>query len=301
MSEIAGSGSGFRRIWRRLGRRRAVRLAGAVVGVFVFGAIFGPGLAQQDPIAQDLAQRLEPPSGEHWLGTDEFGRDIFARLVHGTRISLTVGLVSVGIGALVGGLLGLLTGYFGGWVDLLGMRLTDVMLAFPSILLAVVIVAALGPSLANAMIAVGVVSVPQYARLVRSAVLATRSAPFVEATRGLGASETRIVFGTILPQCAAPLLVQTSLGLATAILDAAGLSFLGLGAQPPTPEWGAMLGNGRDYVIHAPWILAAPGLAILFTVLGFNLLGDGLRDAMDPRFVGALRAPNRTNPLERST
>jgi peptide/nickel transport system permease protein len=286
---------------RRVVRRRGARFAGIVVGIFAFGALFGPALAPQDPIAQDLAQRLQSPSEAHWLGTDEFGRDVFARLVHGTRISLTIGLVSVGIGLVFGGLLGLLTGYFGGWVDLLGMRATDVMLAFPSILLAIVIVAALGPSLANAMIAVGIVSVPQYARLVRSAVLATRSAPFVEAARSLGASEARIVFGTILPQCAAPVLVQTSLGLATAILDAAGLSFLGLGAQPPTPEWGAMLGNGRDYVIHAPWILAAPGFAILLTVLGFNLLGDGLRDALDPRHVAVLRAPSRTNPLERST
>jgi len=292
--------SGLRRILRRVGRRSGARFAATVVGAFVLCAIVGPALVTQDPIAQDLAQRLQPPSAAHWLGTDEFGRDIFARLVHGTRISLAIGLVSVGVGALFGGLLGLVTGYFGGWVDLLGMRLTDLMLAFPSILLAVVIVAALGPSLTNAMVAVGIVSVPQYARLVRSSVLATRSAPFVEAARALGASESRVLFGTVLPQCVAPLLVQTSLGLATAILDAAGLSFLGLGAQPPTPEWGAMLGNGRDYVIHAPWILAAPGAAILLTVLGFNLLGDGLRDALDPRYVALFRTPGRNHSLERS-
>ena len=199
----------------------------------------------------------------------------------------------MGIGLVVGGSLGLASGYFGGWIDALGMRLVDVLLAFPSVLLAVIVVAVLGPSLTNAMIAVGVVGVPQYARLLRSQVLTVRALPFVEADRALGATPARTLLRTVLPQCSAPVVVQASLGLATAILDAAGLSFLGLGAQPPQPEWGAMLGLGRDYVVLAPWILAGPGAAILLTVLGFNLVGDGLRDALDPRLV---EGPTPTRP-----
>ncbi|NNE44806.1 MAG: ABC transporter permease [Gemmatimonadetes bacterium] len=275
----------WRAVGKRLVRRPSVRLALAILAVFGTGALFGPWLAPHDPLAQDLVNRLSPPGAANWLGTDEFGRDILSRLIHGTRISLLIGLVSVGIGVLVGGTLGLVTGYFGGWVDNVGMRIVDIMLAFPSILLAVIIVAVLGPSLINAMVAVGVVGIPQYARLVRSQVLTVRALPFVEADRAVGATDGRILFRTILPHCTAPLVVQASLGLATAILDAAGLSFLGLGAQPPDPEWGAMLGMGRQYVIMAPWVLAAPGAAILLTVLGFNLLGDGLRDALDPRLA----------------
>jgi peptide/nickel transport system permease protein len=273
----------------RLGRRGTGKVGLAILTTLVAGALLGPALAPRDPLAQDLARRLAPPSGEHWLGTDEFGRDVLSRLLHGTRLSLFVGIVSVGIGLALGGALGLVTGYFGGWVDLVGMRLVDVMLAFPSILLAVVVVAVLGPSLAHAMIAVGIVGVPAYARLIRAQVLSVRALPFVEADRALGARDGRILVRTVLPHCTAPLLVQASLGLATAILDAAGLSFLGLGAQPPVPEWGAMLGHGRDYVIHAPWILVAPGVAILLTVLGFNLVGDSLRDALDPRLASVLR------------
>jgi peptide/nickel transport system permease protein len=276
----------------KLSRRRSARLGLFLLTAFVLGAVLGPVLAPHDPLEQNLIRQLEPPSGEHWLGTDEFGRDILSRLLYGTPISLSVGLVAVGIGVLGGGLLGLVTGYFGGWVDLVGMRVVDVLLAFPSILLAVVVVAVLGPSLGNAMIAVGIVGIPHYARIVRSSVLAVRGLPFVEAERALGARERHILFRTVLPHCMPPVLVQASLGLATAILDAAGLSFLGLGAQPPTPEWGAMLGHGRQYVIQAPWVLAAPGVAILLTVLGFNLVGDALRDALDPR----LSASFRTDP-----
>jgi len=286
------SGEG-RRLLRRLGGRGSVRLGAGILAVFLVVAAIGPVVAPADPVAQDLSRRLEPPGREHLLGTDEFGRDVLSRLIHGTRISLLVGLVSVGIGVALGGTLGLVTGYFGGWVDNLGMRIMDIALAFPSILLAIIVVAVLGPGLFHAMIAVGIVGVPQYARLVRSQVLTVRAQPFVEADRALGSSEGHIVFRTVLPHCTAPLVVQASLGLATAILDAAGLSFLGLGAQPPLPEWGAMLGHGREYIIHAPWILAAPGAAILLTVLGFNLLGDGLRDALDPRMAFAIRSPAR--------
>jgi peptide/nickel transport system permease protein len=272
-------------VFRRLLERRSSRLGLGILCVFLLGATLGPAFAPQDPLAQDLDGRLEPPGRNHLLGTDEFGRDVLSRLIHGTRFSLVIGLISVGIGLTIGALLGLASGYFGGWIDLLGMRLVDIMLAFPSILLAVVIVAVLGPSLLNAMIAVGIVSVPQYARLIRSQVLSVRSRAFVEADRAMGARESWILFRTVLPHCTAPMVVQASLGLATAILDAAGLSFLGLGAQPPLPEWGAMLGHGREYVIHAPWVLAAPGTAILLTVLGFNLVGDSLRDALAPRFA----------------
>lgn len=292
-----GGGEG-RRLVARLGRRGSVRLAAGILAVFLVGAVLGPALAPADPVAQDLSRRLEPPGREHLLGTDEFGRDVLSRLIHGTRISLLVGLVSVGIGVALGGTLGLVTGYFGGWVDNLGMRIMDIALAFPSILLAVIIVAVLGPGLFHAMIAVGIVGVPQYARLVRAQVLTVRVQPFVEADRALGSPDRRVLFRTVLPHCTAPLIVQASLGLATAILDAAGLSFLGLGAQPPLPEWGAMLGHGREYILHAPWILAAPGAAILLTVLGFNLLGDGLRDALDPRLAGAFRSP--AGRIERS-
>lgn len=279
------------RILGRLGRRRSATLGLAILGLLLVVAAVGPWFTPDDPIAQDLEQRLRPPGPGHLLGTDEFGRDVLSRLIHGTRISLFIGLVSVAIGMVFGGALGLATGYYGGWVDHVGMRLVDVLLAFPSILLAVIVVAALGPSLVNAMIAVGVVGIPQYARLIRSQVLSVRAMTFVEAHRALGAPDVRILLRTVLPHCTAPLVVQASLGLATAILDAAGLSFLGLGAQPPLPEWGAMLGHGRDYVIHAPWILAAPGAAILLTVLGFNLLGDGLRDALDPRLAATFRPP----------
>ncbi len=290
-----------RRILARMGRRSGGRLGIALLGFFVILAAVGPWLAPDDPLEQDLGRRLQAPGREHLLGTDEFGRDVLSRLLYGTRISLLVGIVSVAIGVILGGTLGLVTGYFGGWVDLAGMRLVDVMLAFPGIVLAIIVVAVLGPSLSHAMIAVGVVAVPHYARIVRASVLAVKEMPFVEAERALGASPARILSRTILPHCSAPLLVQASLGLATAILEAAGLSFLGLGAQPPTPEWGAMLGQGRSYVIHAPWMLAAPGAAILLTVLGFNLIGDGLRDALDPRLAATFRDDARGRAVLPST
>lgn len=270
------------------GLRKGLRHRGAVVGLvlivlFAFVAVTARWTAPHSPIEQNLARRLEPPSSEFWMGTDDFGRDVYSRVLHGARISLTVGIVAVGLALLVGGTLGLVSGFYGGTLDLLLMRAMDVMLAFPSILLAITVVAVLGPSLTNAMVAVGITGIPGYARLVRGVVLQVKTLEYVTAARALGAGDGRLLLRAVLPNCVAPLLVQTTLGLATAVLDAAGLSFLGLGAQPPMPEWGAMLSQGRELILDAPWALTAPGLAILLSVLGFNLLGDGLRDLLDPR------------------
>ena len=270
------------------GLRKGLRHRGALVGLVLIGlflvmAAVAPWVAPHDPLAQNLALRLEPPSHPFPLGTDDFGRDILSRVLYGARISLRVGLVAVAISLVMGGSIGLVAGYYGGTLDLLVMRLMDVLLAFPAILLAIAVVAVLGPSLTNAMVAVGITGIPVYARRVRGVVLQVKTLEYVTAARALGAGDARILARAVLPNCVAPILVQTSLGLATAVLDAAGLSFLGLGAQPPTPEWGAMLSQGRELILDAPWALTAPGVAILFSVLGFNLLGDGLRDALDPR------------------
>ena len=262
------------------GLRRGLRHRGALVGLFLIGLFL---VMAHDPLAQNLAERLEAPSPGNWMGTDEFGRDVLSRVLYGARVSLRVGLVAVAISLLFGGFIGLVSGFYGGSLDLLVMRLMDVVLAFPAILLAIAVVAVLGPSLNNAMIAVGITGIPVYARLVRGVVLQVKSLEYVTAARALGAGDARILAKAVLPNCVAAILVQTSLGLATAVLDAAGLSFLGLGAQPPTPEWGAMLSQGRELILDAPWALTAPGVAILLSVLGFNLLGDGLRDALDPR------------------
>ncbi len=246
-------------------------------------AVLAPLLAPFDPLAQDLYQRLRPPSWEHPMGTDEFGRDILSRVIHGSRISLRIGGICIGISLTLGTALGLAAGYRGGLTDTLIMRLVDMMLAFPSILLAIAIVAVIGPGIDNVMVAVSIVLIPQFARLVRAQVLTLRELAYVEAARALGAGHLRIVAFSLLPNCVAPLIVQTSLSLATAILDAAGLSFLGLGAQPPTPEWGAMLNSGRELLLKAPWVMTFPGLAIFAVALALNLVGDGLRDALDPR------------------
>jgi peptide/nickel transport system permease protein len=273
---------------RRRNLRAFLRHRGGVIGAvlvlaFLVLALLADVLAPYDPLKQDLVQRLKPPSGEHWLGTDDFGRDVLSRVIHGSRVSLRLGLVAVAVALLVGGTIGLLAGYYGGLFDLLGMRVMDLMLAFPSILLSIVVVAILGPSLTNAMIAVGIMAVPQYARIVRGSVLSVRGLEYVQASRALGAADARILARSILPNVAGPIIVTASLGLATAILDAAGLSFLGLGAQPPTPEWGSMLSQGRELVLVAPWVLTAPGVAVFLAVLGFNLVGDALRDLLDPR------------------
>lgn len=254
-----------------------------IISLLIIIAAFAPQIATHSPTDQNIIDRYQAPSSEHWLGTDELGRDIFSRLVHGSRITIQIGVITVGISMIVGVFLGAVAGYFGRWVDQIIMRLIDIMMAFPSILLAIALVAVLGKSLTNAMIAVGIVGVPHFARIVRSTVLSVKETEYIEASRVIGAKNGRILFSHVLPNCLAPIIVQATLTIGTAILDAAGLSFLGLGAQPPLPEWGAMLSDGRSALQTAPWVVMFPGFAILLVVLGFNLLGDGLRDALDPR------------------
>ena len=275
----------FNETWRRLRRQRLAMFGGGILFLLLFVALCAPVLAPHDPMEQNLYARLQPPSLDHPLGTDDFGRDILSRMIYGSRISLRVGVASITAALLVGTLLGLWAGYWGGWVDTLIMRCMDLLLAFPSILLAIAIVAVAGPGIDNAIMAVSVVLIPQFARLVRSSVLTIRETAYIEAARALGAGPMRILFVGILPNCTAPIIVQTTLGLGTAILDAAGLSFLGLGAQPPMPEWGAMLASGRELLFDAPWVMTFPGLAIFIVVLAINLFGDGLRDALDPKTV----------------
>ncbi len=269
--------------WRRL-RRDKLAIAGMLlILLFVIAAIFAPLIAPYSPIEQNLLQRRQPPSRQHWMGLDEVGRDVFSRLIFGARASLQVGLLSVSLAILVGSILGALSGYLGGWVDQAIMRVMDILLAFPGLLLAIAVVSILGPGLMNMLYAIGFVSIPVYARIMRASVLAIREQDFVMAARAVGVPEHRMLLRQILPNCLTPIIVAGTLGIATAILDAAGLSFLGLGAQPPMPEWGTMLGEGRGSVFTAPHIVLFPGLAIMLNVLGFNLLGDGLRDALDPR------------------
>lgn len=272
-------------IWQDLKKHRLALVGGGVLVVLIGMAALAPVLAPHDPLDQDLYRRLESPSSANLFGTDDFGRDILSRVIYGARISLRIGLISISIALSTGTVLGLIAGYKGGWFDTVIMRLMDIMLAFPSILLAIAIVAVIGPGIDNVMVAVSIVMVPQYARLVRASVLSIREMAYVEAARALGARDFRILRSSVLPNCMAPLIVQSTLSLGTAILDAAGLSFLGLGAQPPTPEWGAMLAGGRELLLKAPWVMTFPGLAIFIVVLGLNLFGDGLRDALDPKRV----------------
>ncbi|MBQ8692543.1 MAG: ABC transporter permease [Synergistaceae bacterium] len=255
----------------------------AIILLLIFCALFAEAISPYSPIKQDLMHMFETPSAEHWLGTDEFGRDILSRLIYGARVSLQIGFIAVGIALVVGGMLGAVSGYYSGWLDNSIMRVMDVLLSIPQTLLAIAIVAALGPSLMNLMIAVGISAVPTYARIVRGSVLSIRSMEFIEAARAVGSSDLRIILRHILPNIMAPIIVQSTLGVASAILNAAGLSFIGLGIQPPNPEWGAMLSGGRQYIRDFPHMTLYPGLAIMFTILALNFLGDGLRDALDPK------------------
>jgi len=267
--------------------QRLIRNPGSVMGaiillLLILGAIFAPQVTRYDPLEIVPSERLIPPGAQYWFGTDTFGRDIYTRIVYGSRISLRMGIVSVTIAALLGVTSGLLAGFFGGRTDNLIMRLVDITLAFPGILLALVIIAILGPSLFNAMVAVGISAAPTYARVTRGMVLTTKADVFVEAATGIGCRPERIITRHILPNILGPLVVVATLGVAGAIISGSALSFLGLGALPPTPEWGLMLSSGRNYLRAAPWITTFPGLAIMVTVLAINLLGDGLRDALDP-------------------
>src|SRR5213596_827888 len=255
----------------------------ALIAVFAFCALFAPVIAPYDPLLQDLGSRLMPPSAAHWLGTDSLGRDIASRILYGARISLIVGVVVVALAGVFGTFVGLVAGYAGGLADEALMRFTEVFLAFPPLILAMAIAGALGPSLTNAIIAIAAVTWAVYARLARGQLLSLRRREFVEAARAIGASRTRIVVRHLLPNAIAPLLVQASFDMGAAIIAAAGLSFIGFGAQPPTPEWGVMISEGRNFISTEPWLSLFPGLAILLAVGAFKLLGDGLRDAFDPR------------------
>ncbi len=271
-------------VWARF-KRNKLAMVGLCVIIFLYTvAIFAPILAPYPYDKMNLDNIYAPPgSPGHILGTDEFGRDVLSRLIYGARVSLTVGLVVVGMSSVVGITLGAIAGYYGGWIDSLIMRVVDFLYAFPFFILAITIVAILGPSLYNAMLALAVVSWVGYARMVRGQFLSLKQTEFVEAARGAGAGDLRIMFVHLLPNALGPVIVQMSLGIAGAILSASGLSFLGLGAQPPTAEWGAMLNAGKDYLRSSPHLATYPGLAIMVTVLAFNFVGDGLRDALDPR------------------
>lgn len=271
--------------WKRLRRSRTAVAGLVLVGLFLFVALFAPLIAdyEDDAIKMNVRDRLMSPSMDHWFGTDEFGRDIFARIVYGTRISLFVGVISVSIALSLGGTLGAIAGYYGGKIDNVIMRVLDVLLAIPTILLAITIVAALGASILNLMIAVGVSNIPGFARVVRAAVLSVKDQEFIEAAKAIGARDHVIILRHILPNSMAPIVVYATLKVASAIMATSSLSFIGLGIQPPTPEWGNMLAGGRAYIRDYMYVVMFPGLAIVLAVLSLNLIGDGLRDALDPR------------------
>ncbi len=277
------------RTWRdsivRLFRMRLAGVGIILIAVFVLSALLAPVISPQSPTKQQVTNALKPPSAEHLLGTDELGRDMLSRILYGGQASLEVGFLSVSMALLLGVSLGLVAGYWSNsWVETVIMRVMDALLAFPALVLALALVAALGPGLNNAIIAIGVVGIPTYARLTRGQVLSAKEREYIEAARTVGASDLRIMVRHLLPNVSAPLIVQTSLGFATAILAEAALSFLGLGVQPPTPSWGSMLNGARGYLDIDPWLIIGPGTAIFLAVLGFNFIGDGIRDILDPRF-----------------
>lgn len=275
--------SEIRAVVRHLLRNRGAVIGLVIIGLFVVASLGAPLITNQSPTETSLPDRLQPASWEHPLGTDELGRDLLTRMLYGGRISLGIGLISVAIGILIGVPIGAVSGYYGGKLDIIAQRFIDIMIAFPGILLAIVVVTVLGVGVTNVMIATGIASVPIYARLVRGSVLAAKEQSYVTAAQAAGIGDFSIIFRHILPNSIAPVIVQSTFQIATAILWAAGLGFLGLGAQAPTPEWGAILSNGREYIRTAHHLTTFPGLAILFMVIGFNLVGDGLRDALDPK------------------
>lgn len=272
-------------VWMRLKRNKLAMIGLIILSILILTAIFADVIADYDTevIKINASNRLKGVSKDHWFGTDEYGRDIFARIVHGTRTSLFVGAISVGIALSIGGILGSIAGYYGGRLDNVIMRVLDVLLAIPSILLAITIVSAIGPGLVNLMIAVGISNIPGFARVVRASVLSVKDQEYIEAAKAIGAKDYEIIFQHVLPNCLAPIIVLATLKVAGAIMATAGLSFIGLGIEPPRPEWGSMLSGGRSYIRDQVHVVLFPGLAIMVTILSLNLLGDGLRDALDPR------------------
>jgi len=278
------SDSRFKRSWVKLKRNKAALIGGLLILMYVMIAILAPLIYRGNPSAPNLMKSLETPSIEYFLGTDELGRSIMGRIIYGSRISLLIAVGVVFVGFIIGIPLGLISGYYGGKIDFIIQRITDTLLAFPGFLLALALVAILGVGIKNTVISIGISMVPIYIRLVRGCVLSVREEVYVEAAKAVGTRDTMILIRHILPNVMVPITVQTTLGMGTAILFAAGLGFLGIGVQPPTPEWGAMLGSARSYIFHSPHVATFPGIAIFFSVLSFNLFGDGLRDALDPRF-----------------
>ncbi|MGC4026487.1 MAG: ABC transporter permease [Mesorhizobium sp.] len=272
--------------WQRFAANRLALIGLAIIILLLLVAAFADVLAPYSPIAGDLRQGLKPPSWEHWMGTDDQGRDILSRIIYGSRLTLYVVVLVAILAAPIGLLVGTVAGYAGGWVDTILSRITDIFLAFPKLILALAFVAALGPGIENAVIAIAITSWPPYARIARAETLTVRKSDYIAAVRLMGASPARIVVRHIMPLCISSLIVRVTLDMAGIILTAAGLGFLGLGAQPPLPEWGAMIASGRRFILDQWWVAAMPGMAILIVSLGFNLLGDGLRDALDPRGSG---------------
>ncbi|WP_416730564.1 ABC transporter permease [Fictibacillus sp. JL2B1089] len=275
--------SPWKEAWRNFKKNKIALVGLSIVSFFIILAIFADLVAPYHYRDGNLADKHISPSAEHWFGTDEFGRDILSRIIYGARISLWVGFFSVAGSVIIGSLLGIIAGYYGKWIDGIISRIFDILLAFPSILLAIAVVSVLGPSLKNALIAIAIINIPTFGRLLRSRVLSVKEEEYITAARAIGMSDFRILIHHILPNSLAPIIVQGTLAIAAAIIEAAALGFLGMGAQPPTPEWGKMLADSKDFIIQAPWTVLFPGLAIMLTVLGFNLMGDGLRDALDPR------------------
>lgn len=276
--------SQLREIWRRLKKNKAAMIGLVIILIMALGAIFADLIVPYETvIKQNGQERLQPPSAQHIFGTDGFGRDVFARILHGARVSLTIGLATTFFSLIIGGLLGAAAGYYGGWIDDLIMRTMDVIACIPPILLALAIVAALGASMRNLLIAIVISSIPSFIRLIRSVILTIVDQDFIEAARSYGARDIRIIIKYILPNAMGPIIVQSTMAVASMILSAAGLSYIGMGIQPPAPEWGAMLSDAKDYMRTSPYLLYFPGCAILLSALSFNLLGDGLRDALDPK------------------
>jgi peptide/nickel transport system permease protein len=283
VAERAPAAGAWRPVWRKLRRRRAAMVGLVVVILFIGAALFAPWLAPFDPVETSWSAIRQAPSAAHWFGTDDIGRDVFSRIVWGTRASLLAGVVAVSIAVAVGVPIGMTAGFVGGFVDALISRLTDAFLACPFLILAIALAAFLGPNLTNAMIAIGVSATPIFVRLTRAQVINVKIEEYIEAARALGNPPLRIAWRHVLPNILAPVIVQATLAIAAAIIAEASLSFLGLGQQPPAPSWGSMLNTAKNYVDNAPWMAIWPGLAIFLLVLSFNLLGDGLRDALDPR------------------